>query len=33
MYKGGWGKIKLEVSDTARNPELIVPDPKAKTAE
>ncbi len=33
MYKGGWGKIKLEVSDTARNPELIVPDPAEKVAE
>ena len=32
MYKGGWGAIKLEVSDTARNPELIVPD-TPKTAE
>jgi hypothetical protein len=30
VYKSGWGAIKLEVSDTARNPELIVPDtPKA----
>jgi hypothetical protein len=27
MYKGGWGAIKLEVSDTERNPTLIVPDP------
>lgn len=26
MYKQGSGKIKLEVSDDARNPELIVPD-------
>jgi hypothetical protein len=26
-YKGGWGKIKLEVSDDAPNPVLIVPDP------
>ena len=33
MYKSGWGKIKLEVSDTARTPELIVPDPKDKAAE
>lgn len=32
MYKGGWGEIKLEVSDTARNPQLIVPD-TPKTAE
>lgn len=27
MYKSGWGAIKLEVSDTERNPTLIVPDP------
>jgi hypothetical protein len=27
MYKGGWGAIKLEVSETERNPTLIVPDP------
>ena len=33
MYKAGWGKIKLEVSDTARTPQLIVPDPKEKAAE
>jgi len=26
MYKGGWGAIKLEVSDTATTPTLIVPD-------
>lgn len=32
MYKSGWGAIKLEVSDTARNPQLIVPD-APKTAE
>lgn len=32
MYKGGWGKIKLEVSDKVQNPELIVPD-TAKTAD
>lgn len=32
MYKGGWGAIKLEVSDTARTPELIVPD-TPKTAD
>jgi hypothetical protein len=32
-YKTGWGKIKLEVSDTARNPELIVPDPADNAAE
>ena len=32
MYKSGWGAIKLEVSDEARNPELIVPDtPKTPT--
>lgn len=32
MYKAGWGAIKLEVSDDARNPELIVPDtPKTAT--
>ena len=32
MYKAGWGAIKLEVSDEARNPELIVPDsPKTPT--
>ncbi len=30
MYKAGWGAIKLEVSETERNPTLIVPDtPKA----
>ena len=33
MYKGGWGKIKLEVSDSARTPELIVPDPADKADE
>lgn len=33
MYKQGWGKIKLEVSDTIDNPELIVPDPADKAAE
>ena len=32
MYKGGSGAIKLEVSDTARSPELIVPD-TPKTAD
>ena len=32
MYKSGWGAIKLEVSDTERNPTLIVPDP-AKTGD
>jgi len=32
MYKGGWGDIKLEVSDKVSHPELIVPDPK-KTAD
>lgn len=26
LYKGGWGAIKLEVSDDARTPVLIVPD-------
>lgn len=26
IYKFGFGKIKLELSETARNPELIVPD-------
>ncbi len=32
MYKQGSGAIKLEVSDEARNPELIVPDtPKPPT--
>ncbi len=33
QYGSGWGKIKLEVSDTARNPELIVPDPADKPAD
>lgn len=33
MYKSGWGKIKLEVSDSVRNPELIVPDPAPKADE
>ena len=33
MYKGGWGKIKLEVSDSARTPELIVPDSPKTPAE
>ena len=33
MYKAGWGAIKLEVSDTARNPELIVPDTAKPAAE
>ena len=32
-YKSAWGKIKLEVSDTARSPELIVPDPAEKPDE
>jgi hypothetical protein len=27
-YKRAWGKIKLEASDSARNVELIVPDPQ-----
>jgi hypothetical protein len=33
MYKQGSGAIKLEVSDTARNPELIVPDSPATADE
>ncbi|PYT01316.1 MAG: hypothetical protein DMF63_00235 [Acidobacteria bacterium] len=33
MYKAGWGAIKLEVSDDARNPELIVPDTPKTPAE
>jgi hypothetical protein len=33
IYKQGWGKIKLEVSNEATSPELIVPDPPDKTAE
>ena len=33
MYKSGWGRIKLEVSDDARNPELIVPDVPLKVEE
>ena len=33
MYKQGSGRIKLEVSDTVDNPELIVPDPKDKPEE
>ena len=33
MYKGGWGKIKLEVSDSVRTPELIVPDTQKTPGE
>ena len=33
MYKGGGGKIKLEVSDSVRSPELIVPDTAKTPAE
>ena len=32
-YKGGGGKIKLEVSDTDTVPKLIVPDPASAPAE
>ena len=32
-YKSGWGAIKLQVSDTERNPVLIVPDPPKAAAE
>ena len=33
VYKGGGGKIKLEVSDTDTVPKLIVPDPAPAAAE
>ena len=33
IYKGGGGKIKLEVSDSVRTPELIVPDTPKTPAE
>ena len=33
LYKFGGGKIKLEISDTERNPRLIVPDTAKKTSE
>jgi hypothetical protein len=32
IYGFGSGKIKLEVSDTERNPKLIVPNPKAESS-
>ena len=33
VYKFGGGKIKLEISDEAKTPKLIVPDPEAKPGE
>jgi len=33
MYKAGWGAIKLEVSDEATTPVLIVPDAPKKPGE